>query len=144
MRFSLQKDEKNDKHQQITALFLLLERLFELLLCVKCLCISGNGQPEETGGRGWKVSFGLIWPYFVGGHGKSAYRPEGHAVLGGGRIFFFERGHKCTEETLVALKKSQINNLGPNDSQVWPGRTAICGRVLRWHPSGHSRGTVLS
>lgn len=73
-----------------------------------------------------RVSFGLIWPYFVGGHAKAVYRPEGHAVLGGegggGDFFFFfcifQGGRKCTEETLVALKKSQINNLGPNDSQV--------------------------
>jgi len=72
------------------------------------------------------VSFGLIWPYFVGGHAEAVYRPEGHAVWGGA---FFQRGHKCTEETLVALKKSQINNLGPNDLQVRAGRTAICGRA---------------
>lgn len=55
----------------------------------------------------------------------SMYCPEGRAVLVvvGGLNFlflFFKTQHKCTEETLVALKKSQINNLGLNDSQVWP------------------------
>lgn len=62
-------------------------------ICVKCLCISGSGQPQERGGGGgkWGVSFSLIWPYFVGGHAEAIYRPEGHAVLEGGRgvIFFF-------------------------------------------------------
>lgn len=38
------------------------------------------------------MSFGLIWPHFVGGHGESAYRPEGHAVLGGGLNFPFLEG----------------------------------------------------
>lgn len=79
------------------------------------------------------MSFGLIWPYFVGGHAKALYGPEGHAACFGGGcgaiLFLFLRGHKRTEETLVALKQSQINNLSPNDSQVWAGRTAICGRA---------------
>lgn len=81
-------------------------------ICVKGLCVSGSGQPEETvgGGGKWRVSFGLIWPYFVGGHAEAVHRPEGHAVWGGDFLFFFQRGHKCTEETLVTLKKSQINN----------------------------------
>lgn len=41
------------------------------------------------------MSFGLIWPHFVGGHGESVYRPEGHVALGGGVgrfLFFFSRG----------------------------------------------------
>lgn len=39
------------------------------------------------------MSFGLIWPHFVGGHGDSVYRPEGHVTLGGGGgIFFFLGG----------------------------------------------------
>lgn len=88
-------------------------------------------RKERLWGGKWRVSFRLIWPYFVSGHAKVVCCPEGHAVVGVrlGLVifFFFQRGHKCTKETLVALRKSQINNLGPNDSQVWACRTAICG-----------------
>lgn len=68
-------------------------------ICVKGLCISGSGKPEERGdGDGkWRVSFGLIWPYFVGGHAKAVYRQEGHAVWdggGGGGDFFSLEGTK--------------------------------------------------
>lgn len=50
----------------------------------------------------------------------------GGVVGGGGSVSFSVGGHKCAEETLVALKKSQINSLNHNDSQVWAVGTAIC------------------
>lgn len=52
------------------------------------------------GGK-WTVSFGLIWPSFVGGHAKAVYCPEGRAVFWGvvvmvwGDFFFFS----CSEGT---------------------------------------------
>lgn len=75
---------------------------------------------------------GVLWvnlaPILLVVIGKSVHRPEGRVVLGGGfcsrvdEFSFCRRGHKCTEETLVALKENQINNLGSNDSQVWSCR----------------------
>lgn len=51
------------------------------VICVKWLCISGSGQPQEekeaiVGEVG--VSFGLIRPYFV----EAERCPEGCALLG--------------------------------------------------------------
>lgn len=82
------------------------------------------------GGR-WKVER-VLWVNLV----PFCRRPCRSGVLPRGTcsIGVVRRGHKRTEETLVALKKSQINNLSPNDSQVRAGRTAICGRASRWHP----------
>lgn len=73
---------------------------------------------------GWKASSGFTWPLVL--MVVVARDVQRRRVEYSFSLFFLlpfrERRHKRTEETLVALKRNKINNLGPNDLQVWPRR----------------------
>ena len=86
------KGMKNNKHQQITALRFPLKTLFYSFICVKCLCVSGSGQPEEKrGGWGGKQE-GVLWVnlvLFCWWSCRSCTSPRGTCSFELGVIFLF-------------------------------------------------------
>lgn len=83
------------------------------------------GYGSKGGGR-LSLSRGLIWPVLlVVMLKRCVIAQRDMQIQGDVGCFLCWRRHKCTEETLVALRQTQINNLSPNDSQVWEGTTAM-------------------
>lgn len=126
---------KNNKHQRTTA----LRFLFLFVWITALFVLSGCAFLEEDslrrkGGGGGQRAKAVLWVNLALFSWSCVAQRDMLFCGQGCVIFFFRAGHNRTEETLVALKKSQINNLGPNDSQVLAGRTAICGEAFGGTP----------
>lgn len=86
----LHRDEKQQIPTNNSSVFPPKELVWITLLFMLSGCAfldvdSLRRKKKRWGGGKWRVSFGLIWPYFV----EAVYCPEGHAVLGAGECDFF-------------------------------------------------------